>query len=190
MSHKSKGEKSKGVKFHKRLNSKTPPNEWWSKDEVSENTQTVGESINAKIERSDEVGEGTFDKYGDFRDGTGAETWVNTYENKYSNRDPHVRSDPFFYGRPHSGTEKEILQEFGVKTHDSNNESGKYYDEEFDTTSNSARNCNDNGNGEGCTISGGKRTRRKKYRKLGQVKRKTKRHRKTKYNKKTYSKRR
>jgi hypothetical protein len=189
MSQKSKSEKSKSVKFHKRLNSETPHNEGWSKDEVSENTQTVGERSNAKIERSDEVDEGTFDKFGDFRDGTGAKTWVNTYENKYSNRDPHIRSDPFFYGSPHSDTEKEILQEFGVKTHDSNNESGKYYGEEFDTTSNSPRNFSDS-NDENSTISGGKKTRRKKYRRVRQIKRKTKRHRKTKYNKKKYSKRR
>jgi len=176
-------EKSKSVKFHKRLNSETPPNEGWGKDELRENTQRDGEYRNAKIERSDEIGQGTFEKFGDFRNGTGAETWVNTYENKYSNRDPHVRSDPFFYGDPHLGTEKEILKEFGVKTHDSNNESGKYYSEEFDTTSNSPTNCSYS-NDKNCTISGGKRTRRNKYRKLRQMKRKTKRHRKTKYNKK------
>jgi hypothetical protein len=177
------------------------PNTQW-KDDVRNNSTTDDEYRNAKIERSDEVDEGTFNKYGNFGDGYGTQTWVNTNENKNDSSLHHL--DPFFYPH-HDSTERGLLRNYNLtsSTGASRDDWRKYSDlrkgnridwsevgEENNDSSDSRRNCSDS-NVESCTISGGKRTRRKKYRKHKQIKIKTKRHRKTKKNyRKTYSKRR
>jgi hypothetical protein len=189
----------RGVTFNPNSSiSSVETNTQW-KDDVRNNSITDEEYRNAKIEKNNEVKNYTFSKYGDFGDGNGTQTWVNTNENKnvYSR-------DPFFYP-PSDSTERSLLRDYNLtsSTGASKDDWRKYGDvrqgertdwngvgEENNYTSNNRGNCNDNGNGEGCTISGGKKTRRKKYRKVRQIKRKTKRHRKTKYNKKIYSKRR
>jgi hypothetical protein len=177
------------------------PNTQW-KDDVRNNSTTDDEYRNARIERRDEYDNNTFNKYGNFGDGYGTQTWVNTNENKNDSSLDHL--DPFFY--PHDdSTERDLLRNYnltsstGASRDDwrkySNLRKGNRIDwrevgEENNDSSDSRRNCSDS-NVESCTISGGKRTRRKKYRKVRQIKRKTKRHRKTKKNyKKTYSKRR
>jgi hypothetical protein len=177
------------------------PNTQW-KDDVRNNSTTDDEYRNARIERRDEYDNNTFNKYGNFGDGYGTQTWVNTNENKNDSSLDHL--DPFFYPH-HDSTERDLLRNHNLtsSTGASRNDWRKFSDvgrgktldwsevgEENNDSSDSRRNCNGNGNGESCTISGGKRTRRKKYRKVRQIKRKTKRHRKTKYNKKKYSKRR
>jgi hypothetical protein len=145
---------------------------------------------------------GNFSKYGDFGDGNGTQTWVNTNENKNDSSLDHL--DPFFYPH-HDSTERGLLRNYNLtsSTGASRDDWRKYSDvgrgnrvnwngvgEENNDSSDSRRNCSDS-NDESCTISGGKKTRRKKYRKVRQIKRKTKRHRKTKkYYKKKYSKRR
>jgi len=176
------------------------PNTQW-KDDVRNNSTTDEEYRNAKIERSDEYDNKTFNKYGNFGDGYGTQTWVNTNENKNDSSLDHL--DPFFYPH-HDSTERDLLRNYNLtsSTGASRDDWRKYSDvgrgkridwsefgEENNDSSDSRRNCSDS-NVESCTISGGKRTRRKKYRKVRQIKRKTKRHRKTKYNKKKYSKRR
>lgn len=176
------------------------PNTQW-KDDVRNNSTTDDEYRNAKIERRDEYDNNTFNKYGNFGDGYGTQTWVNTNENKNDSSLDHL--DPFFYPH-HDSTERGLLRNYNLtsSTGASRDDWRKYSDvgrgnrvnwngvgEENNDSSDSRRNCNDS-NVESCTISGGKRTRRKKYRKVRQIKRKTKRYRKTKYNKKKYSKRR
>jgi hypothetical protein len=176
------------------------PNTQW-KDDVRNNSTTDDEYRNAKIERSDEYDNKTFNKYGNFGDGYGTQTWVNTNENKNDSSLDHL--DPFFYPH-HDSTERDLLRNYNLtsSTGASRDDWRKYSDlrkgkridwsefgEENNDSSDSRRNCSDS-NVESCTISGGKKTRRKKYRKVRQIKRKTKRHRKTKYNKKKYSKRR
>jgi len=189
----------RGVTFNP--NSSISPvetNTQW-KDDVRNNSITDEEYRNAKIEKNNEVKNYTFSKYGDFGDGNGTQTWVNTNENKnvYSR-------DPFFYP-PSDSTERSLLRDYNLtsSTGASKDDWRKYGDvrqgertdwngvgEENNYTSNNRRNCSDS-NDESCTISGGKKTRRKKYRKVRQIKRKTKRHRKTKkYYRKTYSTRR
>jgi hypothetical protein len=177
------------------------PNTQW-KDDVRNNSTTDDEYRNAKIERRDEYDNNIFNKYGNFGDGYGTQTWVNTNENKNDSSLDHL--DPFFYPH-HDSTERGLLRNYNLtsSTGASRDDWRKYSDlrkgnridwsefgEENNDSSDSRRNCSDS-NVESCTISGGKKTRRKKYRKVRQIKRKTKRHRKTKkYYKKTYSKRR
>jgi len=166
------------------------PNTQW-KDDVRNNSTTDDEYRNARIERRNEYDNNIFNKYGNFGDGYGTQTWVNTNENK--NDSSFNRSDPFF-NPYHQETEKEILRNHNLtsSTGASRNDWRKFSDvgrgktldwsevgEENNDSSDSRRNCSDS-NVESCTISGGKKTHRKKYRKVRQIKRKTKRHRKTK----------
>jgi hypothetical protein len=166
------------------------PNTQW-KDDVRNNSTTDDEYRDAKIERSDEYDNNTFNKYGNFGDGYGTQTWVNTNENKNDSSLDHL--DPFFYPH-HDSTERDLLRNYNLtsSTGASRDDWRKYSDlrkgnridwsefgEENNDSSDSRRNCSDS-NVESCTISGGKKTRRKKYRKVRQIKRKTKRHRKTK----------
>ena len=189
-------------------NSSITPVEWntqWDKNDLRKNSQTKAEFENSIMEKKNEDKRKTFNKYGNFGDGNGTQTWMNTNENKYVNRDTFNRSDPFF-NPYHQDTEKEILRNYNLtsSTGASRDDWRKYGDiregdridwndvgEEINYPSDNRRNCNGNGNGESCTISGGKKTRRNKYRKNKQIKRKTKRHIKTKkYHRKKYSKRR
>ena len=187
-------------------NSSITPIEWntqWDKNDLRNNSQTKNEFNRSQMEKQIEVDNNTFGKYGNFSDGYGTQTWVNTNENKSDSSIDHL--DPFFYPH-HDSTERGLLRNYNLTSSTGAREGDwrKYGDvrqgdrvnwnevgEENNYPSDNRRNCNGNGNGESCTVSGGKKTRRKKYRKVRQIKRKTKRHRKTKkYYKKTYSKRR
>ena len=192
-------------------------NTQWNKEDLRdpEITQTREEYEDARDEKRIEVNNSTFNKYGNFSDGPGLETWANT------NANSKVK-DPFF--KRIDSNEQEMLREYNLtsSTGARKDDWRKYADTDrrpdwtrageennypSDNRKNDGRmrisgyssnyssenrsNCNGNGNDESCTISGGKKTRRKKYRKVTQIKTKTKRHRKTKkYYKKTYSKRR